>query len=146
MGTDCPGSEGGEQGDWTQSHVKGQRAASPQGAGSTYKGPGDGEGCRGGGCTRRGGHAGKTQADRTDSAPSAVDWTEARLSLPPFPPGGTSALSWQLWAADSQHPALTSAFQTPHAASKVSEGGTRAPESRDCLDLTLPACCPSLAG
>lgn len=34
------GSEGGEWGDWTQSHVKGQRAASPQGAGSAHKGPG----------------------------------------------------------------------------------------------------------
>lgn len=44
MGTDSVGSEGGEQGDWTQSHVKGQRAASPRGAGSTYKGPGGGEG------------------------------------------------------------------------------------------------------
>lgn len=42
MGTDSLGSRGGEQSDWTQSHVKGQRAASPQGAGSTYKGPGAG--------------------------------------------------------------------------------------------------------
>lgn len=39
MGTEARGSEGGEQGDWTQSHVKAQRAASPQGAGSTHKGP-----------------------------------------------------------------------------------------------------------
>lgn len=30
---------GGKRGDWTQSHVKGQRAASPQGARSTHKGP-----------------------------------------------------------------------------------------------------------
>lgn len=42
METEAPGSEGGERGDWTQSHVKGQRAASPQGAGSTHKGPGGG--------------------------------------------------------------------------------------------------------
>lgn len=42
METEALGSEGGEQGDWTQSHVKGQRAASPQGAGSTHKRPGMG--------------------------------------------------------------------------------------------------------
>lgn len=42
METEALGSEGGEQGDWTQSHVKGQRAVSPQGAGSTHKGPGRG--------------------------------------------------------------------------------------------------------
>ncbi len=42
METEALGSEGGEQGDWTQSHVKGQRAASPQGAGSVHKGPKEG--------------------------------------------------------------------------------------------------------
>lgn len=140
MGTDSLGSEGGEQGDWTQSHVKGQRAAGPQGAGSTYKGPGggNGEGCRGvwGGVRGEEATLGKPKL-RGQTALRRL-WTGARLSKPPSPPHwGTSA---QLWAADSQHPALTSSFQTPHAASKVSEGGTRAPENRDCSDLT--PCCP----
>lgn len=49
METEALGSEGGERGDWTQSHVKGQRAASPQGAGSTHKG------LRGGGSVGAGG-------------------------------------------------------------------------------------------
>lgn len=51
METETLGSEGGERGDWTQSHVKGQRAASPQGAGSAHKGPGQREGVE----ERRGG-------------------------------------------------------------------------------------------
>lgn len=87
MGTDSVGSEGGESGDWTQSHVKGQGAASPQGAGSTDKGPGAGA-ARGG----RGEEATLgTEADRTDTARPL--WTG--LSLPPW---GTSALSCQLCA------------------------------------------------
>lgn len=51
METEALGSEGGERGDWTQSHVKGQRAASPQGAGSTHKGPVGGGSAGAGGVT-----------------------------------------------------------------------------------------------
>ena len=51
METEALGSEGGEQGDWTQSHVKGQRAASPQGAGSTTQRAGDGGSVGAGGAT-----------------------------------------------------------------------------------------------
>lgn len=77
METEALGSEGGERGDWTQSHVKGQRAGSPQGAGSTHKGPGRGSGV-GGEC---GGEATLgTKADSTDTShPLRV-----RLSLAPW--------------------------------------------------------------
>lgn len=80
METEALGSEGGEQGDWTQSHVKGQRAASPQGAGSTHKGPGGGAG----GAVEWGGVRGGettmgTKADSTDTSHPA----RVRLSLAP---------------------------------------------------------------
>lgn len=85
METEALGSEGGERGDWTQSHVKGQRAASPQGAGSTHKGP-VGGGLGGGGRGDRGGEATLgTKADSTDTShPLRV-----RLSLAPW---GTCSL------------------------------------------------------
>ena len=58
METAALGSGGGEQGDWTQSHVKGQRAASPQGAGSPSQRAREGLSGGGRGGPRRRGHAG----------------------------------------------------------------------------------------
>lgn len=70
--TEAPSSEEGEQGDWTQSHVKGQRAASPQGARSSH--------------TQRAKEAMLgTKADSTDTSYPLRGW----LSLPPW---GTHSL------------------------------------------------------
>lgn len=169
MGTDSLGSEGGEQGDWTQSHVKGQRVASPQGAGSAYKEPGAGaaRGVWGEEATLG------TEADRTDTARPL----RTGLSLPPW---GTSALSCQLCTLPTrgEHKQIPNthsfpqwmgkmllssvpAFHKPvdsdsllyfHAAVMVFDGGNdrraaiQSSRSWDCLDLILPACCPLLGG
>lgn len=65
MGTEAPGSEGGEQGDWTQSHVK--RPESGESTGSRVHTQRALRG--GGGRADRGGEATLgTKADRTDTS------------------------------------------------------------------------------